>query len=41
MAALVEFIESNGTKSKEELSKSWEDIYQVELVYINLVGVVT
>jgi len=27
MTALVEFIESNGAKSEEELSESWEDIY--------------
>jgi hypothetical protein len=44
--SLVELIESNSAKSnsaksKEELSESWEDIYQVELVYVNLVGAAT
>jgi len=39
--SLVELIESNSTKSKKELSKSWEDIYQVESVYINLVRAAT
>ena len=39
--SLVELIESNGAKSKNKLSESWEDIYQVKLIYINLVGAVT
>jgi len=33
--------EGNSTDSKEELGEFWEDIYQVELIYINLVRIVT
>ena len=40
-AALVELVEGSDAKSKEELGKSQEDIYQVELIYIDLVGAAT
>ena len=39
--SLVELIESNGAKSKDKLGESWEDIYQVESVYVDPVGAAT
>ena len=40
-AASVEFVESNGAESEEELGESWEDVYQVESVYVDSVGAAT
>ena len=37
----MELVESNGAESEDELGESWEDVYQVELVYVDLVGAVT
>ena len=40
-AALVELMEGSDAKSEEELGESWEDIYQVELICVDLVRAAT